>query len=71
MKETSRSEYKKIHANNKLYMNEADFDSVMIIAGERPDIRTVMSSTPTGKRSKFYMACTNPDMGLNINMIYL
>ena len=44
-------------------MNEADFDSVMIIAGERPDIRTVMSSTPTGKRSKFYMACTNPAMG--------
>lgn len=47
------------------YMNEADFDSVMIIAGERPDIRTVMSSTPTGKRSKFYMACTNPAMGFN------
>ena len=45
------------------YMSEADFDSVMIIAGERPDIRTVMSSTPTGKRSKFYQACTDPAMG--------
>lgn len=45
------------------YMGEADFDSVMIIAGERPDIRTVMSSTPTGKRSKFYQACTDPQMG--------
>ena len=46
-------------------MSEADFDSVMIIAGERPDIRTVMSSTPTGKRSKFYQACTDPAMGFN------
>lgn len=45
------------------YMSEADFDSVMIIAGERNDIRTVMSSTPTGKRGKFYQACTNPKMG--------
>ena len=44
-------------------MGEADFDSVMIIAGERPEIRTVMSSTPTGKRSKFYQACTDPKMG--------
>lgn len=45
------------------YMSEADFDSVMIIAGERQEIRTVMSSTPTGKRSKFYQACTDPAMG--------
>lgn len=45
------------------YMSEADFDSVMIIAGERDNIRTVMSSTPTGKRSKFYQACTDPAMG--------
>jgi replicative DNA helicase len=44
-------------------MNDADFDSVMIIAGERPDIRTIMSSTPTGRRAKFYEACTNPDLG--------
>ena len=46
------------------YMNDADFDSVMIIAGERPDIRTIMSSTPTGRRAKFFEACTNPDLGL-------
>ena len=38
------------------YMNDADFDSVMIIAGERNDIRTIMSSTPTGRRAKFYEA---------------
>ena len=44
-------------------MNDADFDSVMIIAGERPDIRTIMSSTPTGRRAKFFEACTNPDLG--------
>jgi hypothetical protein len=52
------------HKSNRLYMNDADFDSVMIIAGERPDIRTIMSSTPTGRRAKFYEACTNPDLGL-------
>ena len=63
MREISRGKYKETYDNNDLYMNEADFVSVMIIAGERPDIRTVMSSTPTGKRSKFYMACTNPEMG--------
>lgn len=44
------------------YMSEADFDSVMMIAGERSDIKIVMSSTPTGKRSKFYQACTDPNM---------
>ena len=43
-------------------MSEADFDSVMMIAGERSDIKIVMSSTPTGKRSKFYQACTDPNM---------
>lgn len=45
------------------YMSEADFDSVMAIAGERSDITIFMSSTPTGKRSKFWAACTNPKMG--------
>lgn len=45
------------------YMGEADFDSVMAIAGERADITIFMSSTPTGKRSKFWAACTNPKMG--------
>ena len=44
-------------------MNDADFDSVMIIAGERNDIRTIMSSTPTGRRAKFYEACVNKDLG--------
>lgn len=45
------------------YMTEADFDSVMAIAGERRDITIFMSSTPTGKRSKFWKACTDPKMG--------
>lgn len=44
-------------------MSEADFDSIMMIAGERSDIRIIMSSTPTGRRSKFYYSCTNPKMG--------
>lgn len=45
------------------YMSDADFDTVTTIAAERGDIGIFMSSTPTGKRSKFYEACTNKDMG--------
>jgi hypothetical protein len=45
------------------YMSDADFDSVTAIAAERPDIGITMSSTPTGRRSQFYKACTDPKMG--------
>ena len=45
------------------YMSDADFDSVTAIAAERADIGIVMSSTPTGRRSQFFKACTNPKMG--------
>ena len=44
-------------------MADGDFDSILMIAGERPDIRVIMSSTPTGKRGNFYNACTNKDAG--------
>lgn len=47
------------------YMGEADFDSVTAIAAERADIGITMSSTPTGKRSQFWKACTNKAMGYN------
>lgn len=45
------------------YMTEADFDTVTTIAAERSDIGIFLSSTPTGRRSKFYEACTNKKMG--------
>lgn len=45
------------------YMNDADFDSILMIAGERPGIRVLMSSTPTGRRSRFYYACTDKAQG--------
>ncbi len=45
------------------YMAESDFDTVTTIAAERGDIGIFMSSTPTGKRSKFYYACTNKKLG--------
>lgn len=44
-------------------MSYDDFDTVTTIAAERSDIGIFLSSTPTGRRSKFYEACTNPDMG--------
>lgn len=45
------------------YMSDADFDSVTAIAAERGDIGITMSSTPTGRRSQFYKACTVKEMG--------
>lgn len=45
------------------YMADGDFDSILMIAGERPDIRVIMSSTPTGKRGNFYNCCTNKKAG--------
>lgn len=45
------------------YMGESDFDSVMAIAGERPDIGVIMSSTPTGRRGHFYYSCLDPARG--------
>ena len=44
-------------------MSDADFDSVTAIAAERADIGITMSSTPTGRRSQFYKACTDKAMG--------
>lgn len=46
-------------------MADGDFDSIIMIAGERPDIRVIMSSTPTGKRGNFFNCCTNPKAGYN------
>lgn len=63
MREISRGEDKELHVNNESYMSSADFDTVTTIAAERNDISVFMSSTPTGKRSKFYEACTNKAMG--------
>ena len=47
------------------YMSEADYDAVMAIAGERPDIRVILSSTPTGRRGHFYYSCVDPARGFN------
>ena len=44
-------------------MNDICYDAVTTIAAERADIGITMSSTPTGKRSHFYKACTDPKMG--------
>lgn len=56
-----RADY--IYMDEVDYMSEADFDTVTTIGAERDDIGIFMSSTPTGRRSKFYEACTNKDMG--------
>lgn len=56
-----RADY--IYMDEVDYMSDADFDTVTTIAAERADIGIFMSSTPTGRRSKFYEACINKKMG--------
>lgn len=46
------------------YLGPNDFDTIMTIAAERDDIGVFCSSTPTGRRAKFYEICTNPKLGL-------
>lgn len=51
-----------------IYMDEVDFMSeycfevVAAVAIERAEIGITVSSTPLGKRSKFYQMCTDPNM---------
>nr|DAR47982.1 MAG TPA: Terminase [Caudoviricetes sp.] len=45
------------------YMGENDYSTVAMIAGERPDIAMICSSTPTGKRGTFYRMCKDPTFG--------
>lgn len=47
------------------YLGENDFDTISTIAAERPDIYQLYSSTPTGKRSHFYLLCTDKKRGFN------
>lgn len=63
MRETSRVPDKELADNNDLYLGPNDFDTISMIAGERPDIGMFVSSTPTGKRSHFYNLCTNKALG--------
>ena len=62
MRETSRAEDKELQVKNNQYMGEDDYSTIMMIAGERPDIRVIASSTPTGKRGTFWKIC-QPESG--------
>lgn len=42
-------------------LSKADLDSVMAIVANHPDARVWMSSTPTGKRERFYQNCFDKD----------
>lgn len=44
------------------FMSEYCFEVVAAVAIERSDIGITVSSTPLGKRSKFYQMCTDPKM---------
>lgn len=68
MKVTSRAQDKELAVNNKLYLGEGDFDTVYALCMERASIGMTCSSTPTGRRSKFYEICT--DRNLNFKEHY-
>ena len=51
-----------IYLDESDYLADADFDSILAIAGERNDIGIFLSSTPTGARKRFWQACTDPNM---------
>ena len=46
------------------YMGEGDFDTVYALCMERDTIGMTCSSTPTGRRSKFYEICVKKELGL-------
>lgn len=53
---------KEIYIDESDYLADADFDSILAIAGERDNIGIFLSSTPTGARKRFWQACTDPKM---------
>lgn len=42
------------------YMSAADIDSVVAILMDHPETQLITSSTPTGRREKFYEQCNTP-----------
>lgn len=50
--------------NNNLYLGEGDFDTIYALCMERDTIGMTCSSTPTGRRSKFFDICTRKELGL-------
>lgn len=63
MRVISRAQDKELAVNNNLYLGDGDFDTVYALCMEHKDIGMTCSSTPTGRRSKFYEICTNKQMG--------
>ena len=55
-----RADY--LYLDESDYMSDADFDSILMLAGERSDIGVFLSSTPTGARKRFWQCCTDPSM---------
>ena len=66
MKVTSRAQDKELAVNNNLYLGEGDFDTVYALCMERASIGMTCSSTPTGRRSKFYDICVDRNLGLKM-----
>lgn len=46
------------------YLGEGDFDTIYALCMERDTIGMTCSSTPTGRRSKFFDICTKKELGL-------
>ena len=48
------------------YLGEGDFDTIYALCMERDTIGMTCSSTPTGRRSKFFDICTKKELGLKM-----
>lgn len=48
------------------YLGEGDFDTIYALCMERDTIGMTCSSTPTGRRSKFYQICVQKELGLTM-----
>jgi replicative DNA helicase len=52
-----------IYIDEADYLTDADLDAILAIQIQDPSMEVILTSTPTGKRNKFYQFCTDPPRG--------
>ncbi len=52
-----------IYIDEADYLTDADLDSILAIPAQDPTMEVILTSTPTGKRQRFYRLCTDPPRG--------
>lgn len=52
-----------IYIDESDYASDEDLDTIFPLLTVKPKVYIIMSSTPTGKRSRFYEACVHKELG--------